>query len=140
MVDAIPPSETELERRRFEAWAGSALGSSERGVLLTRSRGGEYVLPAAAAAWAAWQARPLEKDYQRQVERSALQFVWAHLWPAPWRFVEDGYCGGPCVMDAKGQVIVALFWPTHPVDQTCPAEAATHMLARAIAALVDPDA
>jgi hypothetical protein len=53
-----PQSATEAERQRFEKWASSDLrGPMEASTLLARSRGGEYVLGTARAAWAAWQAR-----------------------------------------------------------------------------------
>ena len=57
-----------------------------------------------------------------------------HFWPMPWRFEEEGHLGGPCVKDANGQVILALFWPHHPADETERAERATYDIGRAIAA------
>lgn len=50
-----PISATEAERQRFERWASGALrGPNEASTLLARSRGGDYVLLSARAAWAAW--------------------------------------------------------------------------------------
>jgi hypothetical protein len=51
-----PLSDTEADRQRFEAWATGALRADEASSLLARSRGGDYVLATARAAWAAWQA------------------------------------------------------------------------------------
>ena len=51
-----PISQTEAERQRFEKWAGSAFRTDEASSVLARSRGGDYVLPTARAAWSAWQA------------------------------------------------------------------------------------
>lgn len=53
------PSDTEADRQRFEAWAGSNLRTDEKTSLLARSKGGDYVLATARAGWAAWQARGL---------------------------------------------------------------------------------
>jgi hypothetical protein len=50
-------SPTEEQRQRFEVWASSAMtGPREASTLLARSKGGDYVLGATRAAWAAWQA------------------------------------------------------------------------------------
>jgi hypothetical protein len=50
-------SPTEQQRQRFEAWAKTGMtGPREASTLLARSRGGDYVLAATRAAWAAWQA------------------------------------------------------------------------------------
>ena len=50
-------SPTEEKRQRFEGWAkGGMTGPREASTLLARSKGGDYVLPATRAAWAAWQA------------------------------------------------------------------------------------
>jgi hypothetical protein len=51
-----PISDTETDRQRFEVWATGALRADEASSLLARSRGGDYVLATARAAWAAWQA------------------------------------------------------------------------------------
>ncbi|HEY1630814.1 MAG TPA: hypothetical protein VGF56_05830 [Rhizomicrobium sp.] len=56
-LNAVSP--TEIERLRFEAWVTRALRREEAIALLTRSRGGDYVLATARAGWAAWQARGL---------------------------------------------------------------------------------
>jgi hypothetical protein len=60
-------SATEQQRQRFEAWAKSGMtGPREATTLLARSKGGDYVLPASRAAWAAWQAaiQDLIEQYQ----------------------------------------------------------------------------
>lgn len=50
-------SPTEQQRQRFEAWAkGGMTGPREASTLLARSKGGDYVLAATRAGWAAWQA------------------------------------------------------------------------------------
>lgn len=50
-------SPTETQRQRFETWAkGGMTGPREASTLLACSRGGDYVLAATRAGWAAWQA------------------------------------------------------------------------------------
>lgn len=54
-------------------------------------------------------------------------------WPKPWTFEKEGHNGGPCVKDANGQVICALFWPVHSAEDTDAATGATYILGEAIA-------
>jgi hypothetical protein len=49
-------SPTEDMRQRFEAFVRSGCREDEASAFLTRSVGGEYVLPATKAGWASWQA------------------------------------------------------------------------------------
>lgn len=57
IIEFKATSPTEDMRQRFEAWAKSGMtGPRESSTLLARSRGGDYVLAATRAAWAAWQA------------------------------------------------------------------------------------
>lgn len=58
----------------------------------------------------------------------------AHFWPMPWRYEAEGYNSGPCIKDANGQVIMAIFWPHHPQDETALVEKAMDDLGGAIAA------
>lgn len=51
-----PISLTEAERQRFEKWVSIAFRTDEASSVLARSRGGDYVLRTARAAWSAWQA------------------------------------------------------------------------------------
>lgn len=65
-------SATEQQRQRFEAWAKTGMtGPREASTLLARSRGGDYVLAATRAAWAAWQAaiQDLIELYQSETKR-----------------------------------------------------------------------
>ena len=55
-----------------------------------------------------------------------------HFWPTPWLFEEEGYNGGPCIKDAKGQIICAFFWPGHPTEETGRAEAAMTKLGESV--------
>lgn len=60
----------------------------------------------------------------------------------PLRYDPVGYNSGPCIRDADGQLVAALFWPVHPFPQTQQAEAEIHLLgSRMVAAAneIDPD-
>lgn len=35
------------------------------------------------------------------------------LYPQPFRYDAEGFNGGPAILDAKGNVAVAFFWPAH---------------------------
>jgi hypothetical protein len=60
MVDA--------ERAAFEAFATSKVRRDEGERFMARAQNGEYVSPAARAAWAAWQGRGLWEADQLQAE------------------------------------------------------------------------
>lgn len=66
--------------------------------------------------------------------RGEPQLQFPHF-PHPWEFREEGHNGGPGVFDAAGSCIAALFWPTHPVEETAQAEQETYDLGKAIASL-----
>jgi hypothetical protein len=60
----------------------------------------------------------------------------------PFRFEEAGYNDGPCIKDANGQLVAALFWPSHPPEQTTRAEGETYLIGSRMAAAIngiDPD-
>lgn len=71
VVNEIPPSETEIERQRFEEWIGRASkdfqsGHREPSQLLTRSKGGGYFFPETRLAWLAWIMRGALEEHDRK--------------------------------------------------------------------------
>lgn len=64
-------SGTEQQRQRFEAFVRRGCTPAEAEIFLTRSRGGEYVMSATKAGWAAWQAaiQDLIEMYQSETKR-----------------------------------------------------------------------
>ncbi len=47
----------------------------------------------------------------------------------PLRFEPEGHASGPAIVDAKGQVVAAFFWPAHPPEQTDAAVGELYLLA-----------
>ncbi|MEI9995114.1 MAG: hypothetical protein WDM91_11000 [Rhizomicrobium sp.] len=59
-------SDTEAQRRRFEAWAGGLCTPIERESYFIRSKRGDYVRSGMRMAWLAWQARALVDATERR--------------------------------------------------------------------------
>jgi hypothetical protein len=47
----------------------------------------------------------------------------------PLRFEPEGHASGPAIVDAKGQVVAAFFWPAHPPEQTDAAVGELYLIA-----------